>query len=93
MINWKSVFFPYLLYKKTVFLDNNTDNETVVGILYFGGNKMNGPFESAQMNDYFSTLSPVVQQAVLHSGTAPKTLSDLQSLAGKMSDSHPHSAI
>ena len=49
---------------------------------------MNGPFESAQMNDYFATLSPIVQQSVLHSGTQPKTLADLQSLADKMTDSH-----
>ncbi len=49
---------------------------------------MNGPYESAKMNDYFATLSPVVQQSILQCGVEPKTLADLQSLAGKMNDSH-----
>lgn len=49
---------------------------------------MHGPFESAQMNDYFATLSPIVQQSVLQSGVQPKTLADLQSIADKMADSH-----
>ncbi len=50
---------------------------------------MNGPFENEKMNDYFSSLSPVVQQSVLHSGVAPKTLSDLENLANKMTDAKP----
>ena len=47
---------------------------------------MNGPFESANMNDYFASLAPVVQQSILQSGAEPKTLADLQSLASKMND-------
>lgn len=49
---------------------------------------MNGPFESAGMNDYFASLAPVVQQSILQSGAAPKTLADLECLAGKLQDSH-----
>ena len=53
-----------------------------------GGKKMNGPFESAKMNDYFASLNPLVQQSVLQCGVEPKTLAELESLAGKMNDSH-----
>ncbi|MBR5782769.1 MAG: hypothetical protein IKY33_00920 [Clostridia bacterium] len=49
---------------------------------------MNGPFESTQMNDYFASLSPVVQSAILHSGADIKTVSQLESIAQKMLDSH-----
>ena len=49
---------------------------------------MNGPFENEQMNNFFATLSPVVQQSVLHSGADVKTLAQLQSVAQKMGDSH-----
>lgn len=49
---------------------------------------MNGPFESAKMNDYFASLNPLVQQSILQCGVEPKTLAELESLAGKMNDSH-----
>lgn len=49
---------------------------------------MNGPFENASMNDYFATLSPLVQQSILHNSIEVNSLSDLQNLAAKMSDSH-----
>lgn len=49
---------------------------------------MQQPFQSAEMNDYFAALPPMVQQSILHSGVSPKTMADLQSLAGKMTDSH-----
>ena len=53
---------------------------------YFERGRRMGPFESAQMNDYFSTLPPTVQQSILQSAVQPTTLAQLQSLAGKMSD-------
>lgn len=49
---------------------------------------MNGPFESTNMNDFFNSLPPLVQQSILQSGVEPKTLADLQSLASKMNDCH-----
>ncbi len=46
-------------------------------------------FQNGAMNEYFATLSPLVQQSILQSGVAPKTLAQLQQLASKMSDAHP----
>lgn len=62
--------------------------EISVGITFLKGVFSMQPFESAQMNDYFSSLPPVVQQSILQSGTAPKTMADLQNLAMKMTDGH-----
>ena len=49
---------------------------------------MEGPFQSNDMNDYFSSLPSVVQQSILQSGLAPKTMAELESVASKMQDVH-----
>lgn len=48
-----------------------------------------GPFESQEMNDYFEKLPGVVQQAILQSGLAPKTMAQLSAAAENLESAQP----
>lgn len=49
---------------------------------------MSQPYQSQEMNDFFSQLPGVVQQSILQSGMEPKTVAELKSVATKLMDSH-----